>query len=107
MKANKRRLARWKNMRPLIETEIGQSANPVFVEALRFCLDVMDMKNPELDIQDVRSYLLEIEDRVNFLIYQTTDILRTNALMECADIVRESAEDLQTDYKLDEKGETS
>ncbi len=101
MKASKKRIARWKNIRPFVETEIGQSANPVFIEALRFCLDTMDMKDPPLDIQRVRSYIIEIEDRVNYLIYQTTDILRTNALMECADIVRESAEDLQKDYKLD------
>jgi hypothetical protein len=106
MKISKKRQARWNNMRPLVETEIGQSANPVFVQALRFCLDTMEMKHPVINIQDVRGYIIEIEDRVNYLIYHTTDILRTNALMECADIIREAAEDTQKDYRL-EGDETS
>lgn len=106
MKISKKRQARWKNIRSLVETEIGQSANPVFIQALRFCLEIMDGKTPLLNLSDAHDYVIEIEDRVNYLIYQTTDILRTNALMECADIVREAAEDLQVDYRLDEENKS-
>ena len=107
MKISKKRQARWKTTRPIAETEMHGSANPMFVEALSFCLSVMDGTIPELTLTKAHDYVVEIEDRVNYLIYNTTDILKTNALMECADIIREIAEDLQTDYRLDTKGETS
>lgn len=102
MKINKKRIARWKTTRPLAESEMHASANPVFIEALAFCLAVIDGEKPELTLSMAHEYIVEIEDRVNFLIYNTTDILKTNALMECADIIRESAEDLHIDFRLEE-----
>lgn len=104
MKITKKRRIRWDNIRRLIENEIAISVNPTFTQALSFCLSVMDGNNPELTLEQGHDYVLEIEDRVNYLIYQTTDILKTNALMECADIVREAAEELHTDYRLDKEG---
>lgn len=101
MKVSKRRQARWQNIRAMIEIEKNMSVNPVFIEALNFCLDVMDGKNPDLSIMNARNYIIEIEERINYLIYQTIDILKTNALMECADIVREYAESLHEDYRID------
>lgn len=106
MKVSKRRKTRWKTMRPFIEIEVGQSANPMYIQALRFCLSIMDGESPELKIQDVRAYLIEIEERINHFIYDTSDILKTNALMECTDIIREYAENLHIDYRLEERKET-
>ena len=101
MKVSKKRQIRWDNMRPTIESEMHGTANPVYAQALSFCLARMNKEEIPLDLNTAHSYIVEIEDRVNYLIYQTTDILKTNALMECADIVREVSEDMLQDYRLE------
>jgi len=105
VKITKKRQMRWDTMRPTIETEMHGTANPIYAQALAFCLKRMRKEEAELTLAQAHDYIMEIEDRVSYLIYKTTDILRTNALMECADIVRESAEEIHGDYRLDTKGE--
>lgn len=99
MKVSKKRMQKWQDILPLIETERGASANPVFIDALDACLTIIGQEDPGLSLGQAREYVVEIEDRINYLIYQTTDILKTNALMECADMIRDYARESITDYR--------
>ena len=98
MKVRKKRAQKWKDILPLIEAERGASANPVFVDALDACLTIIGNADPGLTLAESHDYVVEIEDRINYLIYQTTDIMKTNALMECADIIRDYSRDSIQDY---------
>ena len=101
MKVSKKRMQKWKSILPLIEAERGTSVNPSFIDALDFCMAVIGQEKPEITLTQSRSYIIEIEDRINYFIYNTTDILKTNALMECADIVRDYSKNMIEDYHDD------
>jgi hypothetical protein len=92
-------MQKWQDILPLIEAERGASANPVFIDALDACLTIIGQEDPDLTLNEARSFIVEIEDRINYLIYQTTDILKTNALMECADMIRDYARESIQDYR--------
>jgi len=99
MKVSKKRQQKWQDILPLIEAERGASANPVFIDALDACLSIIGQADPGLTLMQAHDYVVEIEDRINYLIYQTTDILKTNALMECADMIRDYARESIQDYR--------
>ena len=99
MKVSKKRMQKWRDILPLIEAERGASANPVFIDALDACLTIIEQEDPDLTLAEAHSFTVEIEDRINYLIYQTTDILKTNALMEWADIIRDYARESIQDYR--------
>lgn len=99
MKVSKKRAQKWKDILPLVEAERGASANPVFVDALDACLAIISDADPQLTLAESHDYVVEIEDRINYLIYQTTDIMKTNALMECADIIRDYSRESIQDYR--------
>ena len=103
MKVSKKRMQKWQDILPLLESERGVSANPIFIDAMDFCLAVIQQTDPGLTLAEARDYIVEIEDRINYLIYNTTDILKTNALMECADIVRDYARSTIKDYREEEE----
>lgn len=98
MKVSKKRAQKWQDILPLLEAERGASANPVFIDAIDACLTVIAQEDPALTLAQAHDYVVEIEDRINYLIYHTTDILKTNALMECADIIRDYARESIQDY---------
>lgn len=99
MKVSKRRAQKWKEILPLIESERGASANPVFIDAMDTCLALIGGADPEITLIQSHDYVVEIEDRINYLIYNTTDILKSNALMECADIIRDYSRENIKDYR--------
>jgi len=99
MKVSKKRAQKWKDILPLIETERGTSANPVFIDAMDACLALIGETDPKLTLTEAHDYVVEIEDRINYLIYHTTDIIKTNALMECADMIRDYAKESIVDYR--------
>ena len=99
MKVSKKRTQKWKDILPLIEAERGASANPVFVDAMDACLALIGGADPSLTLLQTHDYVVEIEDRINYLIYHTTDIIKTNALMECADMIRDYARESIKDFR--------
>ena len=99
MKVSKKRMQKWQDILPLIEAERGVSANPIFIDALDACLVMIGQGDPGLTLAQAHDYVIELEDRINYLIYQTTDILKTNALMECADMIRDYARESIKDYR--------
>lgn len=101
MKVPKKRMQKWRDILPTVEAERNASANPLFIDALDFCMAVIQSAEPELTLAEARDFVVEIEDRINYLIYNTTDIIKTNALMECADIVRDYARSTIRDYRED------
>ena len=99
MKVSKKRMQKWQDILPLLEAERGVSANPVFIDAMDTCFAIIGGEDPGLTLLQAREYVVEIEDRINYLIYQTTDILKTNALMECADMIRDYARESIKDFR--------
>ena len=81
MKVSKKRAQKWKDILPLLEAERGASASPVFIDAMDACFAIIGGEDP------------------NYLIYNTTDIIKTNALMECADIIRDYSRESIKDYR--------
>lgn len=99
MKVSKKRAQKWKDILPLLEAERGASANPVFIDAMDACFAVIGGEDPAITLAQSHEYVVEIEDRINYLIYNTTDIIKTNALMECADIIRDYSKESIKDYR--------
>ena len=98
MKVSKKRAQKWKDILPLVEAERGASANPIFIDALDACLAIIGGADPSLTLTESHDYVVEIEDQINYLVYHTTDIMKTNALMECADMIRDYSRESIQDY---------
>jgi len=99
VKVSKKRAQKWKDILPLLEAERGASASPVFIDAMDACFAIIGGEDPDITLMQSHEYVVEIEDRINYLIYNTTDIIKTNALMECADIIRDYSRESIKDYR--------
>lgn len=100
MKLSKKKLYKINKILPIIQTEIANANDTDYFDALNLVVDIISGKEPEVGFLEAHQYIYAVETNINHYLYYSTDINKTNALVDCADILREYLK-FEPDYKIE------